>query len=104
MKLLTATKVAQHLDISVVTLNNWYKWYDNPQYQKPENTPNLPAYSRRSGVRSPRYWREEDLLQLEVFKVWLPKGRGGVMGEVSARYWGERGERARKNKLYNTEK
>ena len=47
---------------------------------------------------------EEDLLQLEVFKVWLPKGRGGVMGEVSARYWGERGERARKNKLYNTEK
>ncbi len=96
-KLLTATKVSQYLDISVPTLNNWYNWYNNPQFEKPEDTPELPAYIQ-NGKRSTRYWNEEDLPKLIEFKKWVPKGRGGVMGEFNAQFWGERGKRALSNK------
>ena len=97
MNKLTATKVAQYLDISVPTLNNWYKWYNNPEYDKPKNTPELPAYTQQ-GKRAPRYWNKEDLPKLVKFKNWVPKGRAGIMGEHNAQFWGERGVRALKNK------
>lgn len=94
---MTSSRVAQHLDISVATLNNWYKWYNNPEFKKPDNTPKLPEYIQAT-PRSPKYWDSDDLEVLAAFKNWLPKGRGGVMGELSARYWGNRGERALKNR------
>lgn len=83
---LSANKVAQHLDISVKTLEGWYSWYNNPEMEKPENTPVLPPYEQ-VGVRTQRWWKEEDLEQLEIFKNWIPKGRGGVMGAYNKRYW-----------------
>ena len=64
---LTATKVAQYLDISVPTLNNWYKWYNNPKYEKPKDTPELPAYTQQ-GKRGTRYWDKADLPKLMKFK------------------------------------
>ncbi len=94
---LTATKVTQYLDISVPTLNNWYKWYNNPQYEKPKDIPELPAYTQQ-GKRGTRYWDEDDLPKLMKFKEWLPRGRAGIMGEYNARFWGDRGVRALKNK------
>ena len=96
-KMLTATKVAQYLDISVPTLNNWYKWYSNPEYEKPKNTPSLPEYTQE-GKRGTRYWDKVDLPKLVKFKNWIPKGRAGIMGEHNAQFWGERGKRALKNK------
>lgn len=95
--LLTATKVAQHLDISVPTLNNWYKWYNNQEFEKPENTPELPEYTQE-GKRGTRYWDKVDLPKLVQFKKWIPRGRAGVMGESNAQFWGERGKRALRNK------
>lgn len=94
---LTATKVAQHLDISVPTLTNWYKWYNNPEYDKPENTPELPSYTQL-GKRGTRYWDKKDLPKLVQFKKWIPKGRAGIMGEHNAQFWGDRGKRALRNK------
>lgn len=94
---LTASRVAQKLDISVATLNNWYKWYHNAEFVKPEGMPDLPEYEQQN-PRGPRYWETDDLKALKAFKKWLPKGRGGVMGELNAKYWGERGQRALKNK------
>ena len=35
--LLTASKVAGMLDISVRTLTNWYKWYNDPEQEKPKD-------------------------------------------------------------------
>lgn len=93
---LTANKVAQHLDISVITLTNWYKWYNNDEYEKPANMPKLPDYIQ-AGSRGTRHWYKDELPMLEVFKEWLPKGRGGVMGQYNAKFWGERGKRALKN-------
>ena len=97
MNKLTATKVAQYLDISVPTLNNWYKWYNNPEYEKPKDTPELPAYTQQ-GKRGTRYWDKADLPKLMKFKKWIPRGRAGVMGDYNAQFWGERGKRALKNK------
>lgn len=92
-----ANKIAQFLDISVGTLNVWYKWYEDERFEKPEGVPPLPPYEQ-AGPRRPRYWSEDVLLDLKRFKDWLPKGRGGVMGDLNARNWGERGRQAQKNK------
>lgn len=89
-KMLTASRVAQRLDVSVSTLTNWYKWY-NGDYTKPENVPELPEYTQ-VGTRGVRYWRESSIPMLIAFKEWIPKGRGGVMGEMNARFWGKRGK------------
>ncbi len=94
---LTATKVAQHLDISVPTFNNWYNWYNNPKYEKPKGTPELPAYTQQ-GKRVTRYWDKADLPKSMKFKKWIPRGRAGIMGDYNARFWGDRGVRALKNK------
>lgn len=94
---LTATKVAQQLDISVTTLTNWYKWYNDPHIERSPTVPPLPEYEQ-AGARAPRTWAPEDIQKIAEFQKWLPKGRAGVMGEYNARFWGERGKRALKNK------
>lgn len=88
----TTTKVAQHLDITVVTLTNWYKWYNDPEQFKPKGMPQLPEYIQEKS-RGPKYWKKSDLPKLQKFKEWIPKGRNGLMGSVSSRYWGERGKK-----------
>lgn len=99
----TATKISQFLDISVPTLNSWYKWYNDPTFVKPIDTPYLPPYIQKSKMGI-RYWDEDCLYYLRKFKDWLPRGRGGVMGDMNARSWGERGKRALKNKRKALEK
>jgi hypothetical protein len=88
-KLLSATKIAQALDISVVTLTNWYKWYKDANIKKPDNVPVLPGYYQEHD-RGPRMWKETDIKALKDFQQWIPKGRGGLMGKVSSQYWGKR--------------
>jgi hypothetical protein len=89
--MLNATNVSAILDISVVTLNNWYKWYNDTSIEKPINTPPLPMYLQET-PRGKRLWNMVDIKLIKKFKDWIPKGRGGVMGEVSSKYWGVRGE------------
>lgn len=89
MKKLTANKVSQELDITVVTLTNWYAWYNNDEIKKPDDVPELPQYEQ-AYERATRYWKEEDIEKIKVFKDWLPRGRGGVMGEQSKKFWGKK--------------
>lgn len=96
-KYYSANKISQYLDISVQTLNNWYKWYNDPNIKKPEDTPFLPPFIQES-PRGRRLWSEDYLYDLKKFKEWVPRGRGGVMGQVNFHLWGERGVRAQKNK------
>lgn len=96
-KRITVNRVAQFLDVSVVTVNNWYKWYNNPDFKKPDGVPYLPPY-QQDHPRGVRYWTEDDLFDLKKFRDWIPRGRGGVMGDQNASYWGERGVRAKQNK------
>lgn len=84
--LLTASKVCNKLDISSRTLDNWYKFYNNSELEKPDNMPDLPEYEQAT-PRAPRYWKPEDIKQLKKFKEWVPKGRHGVMGRINEMYW-----------------
>ncbi|MBO7212398.1 MAG: hypothetical protein J6V44_15530 [Methanobrevibacter sp.] len=86
-KLLTASKVAQELDISTKTLNNWYMWYYDDTIEKPKNFPKLPDFIQEY-PKGPRYWTIEDVVQLKKFQAWRPTGRAGVMGRVSEKYYG----------------
>lgn len=95
--MLKATAVAQRLGISNKTLLNWYAWYLDPNMKKPENVPALPKYEILDS-QGTRGWREEDIPQLLKFKEWVPKGRGGMMGQYNAKYWGDRGKKHLKNK------
>ena len=103
MSLLSATQVAAKLGITVKTLTTWYKWYNDNMLkhfirnEQPIDCPILPPYTQTK-LNSPRYWDESNMEQLIKFKNWVPKGRGGVMGNVNAKSWGERGRRAIRNK------
>ena len=35
MEKFSVSKVAQILDLSTTTIKRWYKWYENPDYEKP---------------------------------------------------------------------
>lgn len=83
--LLSATKVCYHLDITARTLDLWYKWYELAK-DKPKDTPILPPYVQKN-KRGKRLWKSEDIKLLKEFKKWIPKGRGGIMGEFSQKYY-----------------
>lgn len=89
--MLTASQVGNKLNISVKTLTNWYKWYEDTSFEKPENTPELPPYTRTHN-RGPRLWKKSDIKKLKLFQEFLPKGRNGIMGEFNKRYWSVKGE------------
>ena len=81
-----ASKIANMLDISTKTLSMWYEWYHNPDIKKPDGTPPLPEYVQQH-ERGTRYWKKSDIDKLKAFQEWIPKGRNGVMGAVSNKYW-----------------
>jgi hypothetical protein len=83
--MVTASRVANQLDISTKTLISWYKFYES-DLPKPDNMPELPPYEQ-AYFRAPRYWREEDIPKLITFKEWVPKGKRGVMGEINVTCW-----------------
>lgn len=98
-KMYTATQVAAILQISVPTLTNWYTWYNNPSYDKPDDLPVLPEYTRSgNSLRSARQWSEQDVEQIKQFQSFIKRGKGGFMGDFNAKFWGDRGKRALKNK------
>lgn len=94
--MLTAVRVSQEVGVSVPTINSWYRWWNNPDTEKPADCPGLPAYEQEG--KGIRYWREEDMKQIRDFHEWMPRGRAGVMGSINAAKWGQRGVRALENK------
>jgi hypothetical protein len=81
-KLLKIEEVALLLDVSTQTLNIWYKW----ARENPDNTlaKLIPKY-QQSGARQTRYWTQSDVWKLLEFKNQLPRGRGGIMGDITQR-------------------
>lgn len=78
--MLDAIHVACKLNISVRTLTLWYKWAK----LNPDNTyaQMLPKYEQ-SGPRAKRLWKKEDIKALKKFQKAIPKGRAGIMSEVT---------------------
>lgn len=87
---LTAVEVAVLVGCSLQTLNYWYSFKrQNPSHKLAKK---LPAYKQK-GDRQTRYWREQDIKKLIEFKNNLPKGRNGLLGSVTQRYYHkEKGE------------
>ena len=83
MKLYKAVEVALLLDISVPTLNNWYKF----KRLDPNNemAKLLPEPIQQTN-RQTRFWKEEDIPNLIKFKSSIVEGRKGFMGSVTQKY------------------
>ncbi len=96
-KKLNSTQVSGILNVGVQMINNWYKWYNDDEFEKPKGLPELPMYSQDK-PHTRRYWNEEDIIKLIEFKKYLPRGRAGVMGDYNARNWQDRGKQALINK------
>lgn len=81
-KKLKIEELAVMLGCSVQTINTWYKWKsvnrDNPIAEL------LPEYEQ-SGSRQTRLWKMSDVWKFVEFRQKLPRGRNGIMGDVTQR-------------------
>lgn len=84
--ILSSTDVSKELDVTVTTLFTWYKFWEDPECEKPEDMPPLPEYGRR-WEGGPKYWKREDLDALIRFRDWVPRGRNGLMGKYNRYKW-----------------
>ena len=81
--MLTANEVAFILGISVNTLNNWYMWKRlNEDHELAQYLPT----PTQSGKRATRYWSTSDIATLQQFQLMMPRGRSGIMGEVTQKH------------------
>ena len=82
-KKLTVTEVAVLVGCSVQTINYWYTF----KRKEPNNrlAQILPEYTQE-GARQTRYWKEDDIFKLVLFKNSIPRGRNGILGSVTQRY------------------
>ena len=81
-RLLKIEEVALMIGVSVQTINIWYRWAK--EHKDNEYAQLLPAY-RQTGNRQTRYWTQSDIWKLIEFNKTIPRGRNGVMGDVTQR-------------------
>lgn len=82
-RMLRIEEVALTINSSVQTLNNWYRWKKlNPDN---ELASILPDYIQQ-GPKQTRYWKSSDIGKLLEFKLTIPHGRNGVLGEITQRH------------------
>lgn len=94
---LSINKVAMMLDVSDHTIRRWYKWWESPEFEKPEDL-FLPVYYSMDR-RGTKFFREEDIGYLKEFRNKIQSTHRGVMSQFNAAYsWGKRGTRALENK------
>lgn len=81
--LLTLEQMAYELGVSFKTINNWYSYKKkNPESELASLLPDF----IQSGARQTRYWKCEDIEAMRKFQAAIPKGRKGVMGNVTQCY------------------
>ena len=86
---LTSTQVAVLVGVSEATLNFWYRF----RRANPDNEYALllPDFIQSTN-RQKRLWNREDIPKLIKFKNAIPKGRNGIMGEVTQKYIKKKGK------------
>lgn len=77
-------EVAAIIGVSTKTINFWYAW-KRKHYRHPL-AKLLPNY-KQNGSRQTRYWNPEDVYKLAEFQANLPKGRNGILGDVTQKYY-----------------
>ena len=86
-KMLRIEEVAMATGVSVKTLNNWY-WFKR-EHPEDKLANLLPAYEQE-GERQTRRWKQSDIWKLLEFKSKIPKGRNGIMGDITQKYYRKR--------------
>lgn len=87
---LSISKMAQLLNVSTITVKRWYAWYENDNYEKPQDLV-LPPYVKDN--RGTKFFLPEDIEVFERFKDLINNQYRGVMAEFNAYYqWGKYGK------------
>lgn len=82
-KLIRIEEVALLVGTSTQTINNWYRWKKlNPEHPLAEL---LPDYIQKN-PRQTRLWRNSDIYSIVEFKNKIPRGRNGILGDVTQVY------------------
>lgn len=84
MTRLRIEEVALLVGCSVKTVNNWY-WFKS-MHPENEYAKMLPEFIR-IGNRGTRYWNKDDVWKIIEFRQNIPKGRNGVLGDVTQKYY-----------------
>lgn len=80
---INANETAVLIGCSLQTLNYWYafkRMHPDNEYAKM-----LPDYTQE-GARQTRYWSQDDIFKLIQFKNEIPKGRNGILADVTQKY------------------
>lgn len=83
MAKLTASQVANKINVTSYTIKRWYEFYRDLTQDEIENLvnememPRLPEYEL-AGSRGDRLWDEKDVPLLEAFRDWVPHTKNGV--------------------------
>ena len=84
-QLIKAPELAMLIDSSVQTISSWYRWKkEHPDHELAQL---LPEYVRY-GNKHIRYWNRSDVGKFIEFKTRIPKGRNGIMGDITQKYVG----------------
>ena len=80
---INAQQLSVMTGVSVKTLDIWYMWKRlHPEHELAQL---LPDYTQE-GSRNKRYWDYDAIYQILEFRKALPRGRGGIMGEITQKY------------------
>lgn len=88
-KRFTIARAAQIINVSTTTIKRWYKWYENPDFEKPFGF-RLPEYTVNSC--GTKLFTMSAVQELKDIKDKMSKEYRGSMAEFNAIYqWGQRG-------------
>ena len=92
---LNVEQVAMLVGVSAKTINNWY-WFKK---EHPESVyaQKLPPYSQAHD-KATRYWTMEAVYALIEFRADIPRGRNGILRDVTQKWSRKRREENGKKK------
>lgn len=83
-------EVAVIINTSNQSIKNWYKWFNDDNYEKPEDLL-LPEHTY--GPRGTWMFAKKDIDVLKDFKAKLNGEYRGVMSSFNAHFWGDYGRK-----------
>lgn len=89
--LLKLEEVAILVGVSFKTINTWYAF--KRTHPDNEYAQLLPDYIQ-AGNRQKRFWKKSDIWKLIKFRQSIPKGRNGVLGDITQKYYRKQKENA----------
>ena len=94
-KRITIAEMAVLLDCSVHTIDNWYAWRKkHPEHPMAAMLPDF----EKLGKTGARTWKQSDVWKVDAFRKALPKGRKGILGDVTQPSFRKKMEKKRKAK------